>query len=135
MFCRYHLAQLRRAHEKFEAKGARIVAVGQGTPTDRDAFVDAHGPYPFPILCDPTRDTYRSYGLARGNLYNVVMHPNVIAKGAEAVLAGERQGRTIGDGMQLPGTFVISREGIVLFAHAGKQSSDFPSNEAVLAAL
>lgn len=135
MFCRYHLTQLRRAHETFEAKDAHIVAVGQGTPSDRDAFVSSHGPYPFPILCDPTRDAYRAYGLARGSLYNVAMHPNVIAKAAEAYLAGERQGRTIGDGMQLAGTFVISSEGIVLFAHAGKQSSDFPSNESVLAAI
>jgi peroxiredoxin len=126
---------LRRAHEKFEARNTRIVAVGQGTPSDRDDFLEAHGPYPFPVLCDPDRDAYRAYGLARGNLYNVGMHPKVIAKAAEAYGAGERQGRTVGDGMQLPGTFVISRDGVVLFAYAAKQSSDFPSIEAVLAAL
>jgi peroxiredoxin len=135
VFCRYHLTQLRRAHEKFEAIPARIVAVGQGTPADRDSFVEAHGPYPFPVLCDPDRDAFRAYGLARGSLYNVAMHPNVLAKATEAYLAGERQGRTVGDGMQLPGSFVVSSEGIVLFAHAGKQSSDFPSIDAVLAAL
>lgn len=135
MFCRYHLAQLRRAHQQFEAASANIVAIGQGTPDDRDAFVSAHGPYPFPILCDPTRDSYRAYGLARGSLYNVALHPKVLAKAAEAVAHGEVQGRTVGDGMQLAGTFVVSRAGVIVFAHAGKQSSDFPRNEAVLAAL
>lgn len=135
MFCRYHLAQLRRAREQFEARGAHIVAVGQGTLEDRDAFVSAHGPYPFPILCDPTRDSYAAYGLARGSLYNVAMHPKVLAKAAEAYAAGERQGRTVGDGMQLGGTFVIARDGVVIFAHEHKQSSDFPPNEKVLAAL
>lgn len=135
MFCRYHLAQLRRDRERFAAAGARIVAVGQGTASDRDSFVAAHGPYPFDVLCDPSRDAYKAYGLARGSLYNVALHPNVIAKGAEAFLAGERQGRTVGDGMQLGGTFLISPDGVVVFAHEHKQSSDFPSNDAVLAAL
>ena len=135
MFCRYHLAQLRRDHAKFDSAGARIVAVGQGTPSDRDDFLDAHGPYPFDVFCDPDRSAYHAYGLARGSVYNVALHPQVIAKGAEAFLAGERQGRTVGDGMQLGGTFAIGADGVIVFAHEHKQSSDSPPNDAVLAAL
>lgn len=135
MFCRYHLAQLRRDHNRFSSAGARVVAVGQGTPSDRDEFLGAHGPYPFDVLCDPHREAYRAWGLARGSLYNVAMHPKVVAKGAEAFMAGERQGRTVGDGLQLGGTFMIGPTGVILFAHEHKQSSDFPPNDAVLAAL
>lgn len=129
------MAQLRQDHETFEAAGTKIVCIAQGTTDDRDAFLEAHGPYPFPIYADPNRDAYVAYGLARGSLAQVIFNPAVIMAGVEAFQEGHRVEAIVGDPFQLSGTFVVGTDGIVQFAYPGKLSSDFPSNTTVLDAL
>lgn len=113
----------------------RIVCISQGDADDRAAFLDVHGPYPFPFLADPGRDAYVAYGLARGTLAQVIFNPAVIAAGMAAWQEGHKIESIVGDPFQLPGTFIVGTDGLVRYAHAGKLSSDFPSNEEVLAAL
>lgn len=126
---------MRRDHQRFAERGAQVVCVGQGTPQERAEFVEQQGPFPFDMLCDPTRAAYVAYGLARGTLYQVIFSPAVLAKGLEAYQEGHRIGPVVGDPFQLPGTFVVGTDGIVRFSSPGGLSSDFPPNDAVLAAL
>lgn len=126
---------MRRDHEAFEAKGVRIVCIAQGDDDDRAAFLDAHGPYPFPFLADPNRDAYVAYGLARGTLAQIIFNPAVIAAGMAAYQEGHKIESIVGDPFQLPGTFLVGRDGIVIYAHAGRLASDFPPNEDIFAAL
>ena len=111
------------------------MCIAQGDDDDRTAFLEAHGPFPFPIFSDPGRGAYVAYGLARGTLAQVIFNPAVIAAGMAAYQEGHKIESIVGDPFQLPGTFVVGRDGIVVYAHAGKLSSDFPPNETVLAAI
>lgn len=49
----------------FEKAGAQVVAVCQGEPERTVAVAKRRG-YSFPILCDPERKAYQSYGLPEG---------------------------------------------------------------------
>ncbi len=106
-----------------------------GDVEDRAAFLEANGPYPFPIYSDPSRDAYVAWGLARGTLGQIIFNPTIIAAGLAAFQEGHRTKAIVGDPFQLAGTFIIDTGGIVRFSHPGKQSSDFPPNDAVLVAL
>lgn len=126
---------MRRDHEIFERKGVRVVCISQGDADDRAAFLEVHGPYPFPFLADPHRDAYVAYGLARGTLAQVIFNPSVIAAGLAAYQEGHKIESIVGDPFQLPGTFLVGTDGRVIYAHAGRLSSDFPSNDDVFAAI
>lgn len=126
---------MRRDEQKFTEKGTRIVAIALGTPDERAEFLERFGPYPFPIFSDPGRDAYVAYGLARGTLAQVVFNPAVIQAGIAAFQEGHKIGPIHNDPYQLAGTFAVDTSGIVRFSHPGRLSSDFPPNDAVLAAL
>jgi peroxiredoxin len=119
---------LRDHHDEFADKGARVVVVGQGTPEDLDAFLQTR-PVPFETFVDPDRRAYGLYNLPRGTMRQVAYDPRVIKAGVVAASEGHIVGVPMGDGMQLPGSFVIS-DGVVVYAHRGKLSSDTaPINE------
>jgi hypothetical protein len=113
---------LRDHHDRFVAKRLRVVVVGQGTPEDLQAFLETR-PVPFETFVDPERAAYRLYNLPRGSMRQVAYDPRVIKAGVVAASEGHIVGVPMGDGMQLPGSFVIS-DGVVVYAHRGKLSSD-----------
>lgn len=49
----------------FEEVGAQVIAITQGEP-ERAAEVANRRGYPFPMLCDPERRSYETYGLLEG---------------------------------------------------------------------
>ena len=99
-----------------------MAVVGQGTPEDLQAFLQTR-PVPFETFVDPEREAYQLYNLPRGSIRQVAYDPRVIKAGVVAAAEGHIVGVPMGDGMQLPGSFVIS-EGVVVYAHRGKLSSD-----------
>jgi hypothetical protein len=113
---------LRERYDEFEKAGLSILAVSMGTPVDLTEFLDEHH-LPFELLCDPSAEAYRAYGLSRGNAYQVAMAPQVVASGIKAASEGHFIRPTVGDAMQLPGAFVVV-EGRIVYAHRGRLSSD-----------
>ena len=124
---------MRDHHDEFVDKGARVVVVGQGTPEDLHAFLETR-PVPFETFVDPERQAYRLYNLPRGSIRQVAYDPRVIKAGVVAASEGHIVGVPMGDGMQLPGSFVIS-DGVVVYAHRGKLSSDTAPIEELVSAL
>ena len=110
-----------------------MVVVGQGTPEDLRDFLETR-PVPFETFVDPERAAYALYNLPRGSLRQVAYDPRVIKAGVVAASEGHIVGVPMGDGMQLPGSFVI-KDGIVVYAHRGKLSSDTAPIEDLLNAL
>jgi hypothetical protein len=105
-----------------------VAVIGQGTHEDMRAFIETR-PVPFGTFADPTRDSYRAYGLARGNWRQTAYDPSVLRAGAAAAAEGHIVGRPMGDPRQLPGSFVI-QDGTVIYAHRAKTSADTaPVNE------
>jgi hypothetical protein len=65
----------------------------------------------------------------------VVFNPRVWLHGMTAAAAGYTPNQTIGDGMQLSGTFIVDRAGIIRFADYAEVSSDYTSADTLLAAI
>jgi peroxiredoxin len=107
--------------------------VTQGDAQQAQALCDRFDA-PFRCLADPQRDTYRAFGLKRGSLWEVV-GPPVYAPGLRAAARGHYVERAIGDVMQLPGTFIIDREGIVRWAKVARHAADHPSVGEIVSAL
>lgn len=124
---------MRRDHGRFVAAGARVVAVGQGTRKQAAGF-GAALELPFPVLADPARQGYTDYGLVEGDaaaFLNAEMWRAIVM----ALRRGARVGWVIGNACQLPGAVVVDRVGVVRYARPGRQASDTPSTEQLLAAL
>ena len=107
--------------------------VGQGAPDDLRRFLETR-PVPFETFVDPDRAAYRLYNLPRGSLRQVAYDPRVIKAGVVAASEGHIVGVPMGDGMQLPGSFVID-DGVVMYAHRGKLSSDTAPIDELLSAV
>jgi hypothetical protein len=64
-------------------------------------------------ISDPSRRLYAAFGLERGTI-GQLFGLKVWVRGFYAcLLAGHRLGRVVGDGMQMPGVFLIHRGQIV----------------------
>lgn len=61
--------------------------------------------------------------------------PAAIARGMGAARKGHHVEKAIGDVMQLPGTFIIDRDGTVRYARYGRHSGDHPQTSELVSAL
>ena len=124
---------MRDAHQDFAARGYDVVAVGQGAGSCSATFRKDND-LPFVVLGDPERAGYAAYGLDRGSLLDM-LRPSLVVAGVKATLGGARQSATEGDPLQMPGTFLVDRGGIVRYAHPGGHAGDIPSAKELLRAI
>jgi peroxiredoxin len=126
--------QLHRDREKFEAAGARLVVIGQGTPAHAAHFRDSHK-LDLPMYVDEGRESYKVAGTKVGTV-SELLGPRVIAKGAMASRRdGVVQGRTIGHPAQLGGVIVVGPGNEIVYVHLADDAGDNPANDQVLKAL
>jgi alkyl hydroperoxide reductase subunit AhpC len=124
------LAQLRHAHDRFQAAGVQVVAVGLGTPVRTREF-RASMRLPFPVLCDPRRRVYREYGLMR-------MRPGdsrALDSIARLAIATAQHGGALSrdqDMLQLGGVFIVDTAGMLRFTHRARTQYDNPSPDSLL---
>jgi peroxiredoxin len=120
-------------HEEIRAAGGDVVAIFQYRAEPTYHFCRKRD-VPFDCLGDPQREGYHAVGLERGPASEYV-GPHLAKSFLRAARHGARPGRPVGDVAQRPGTFVVSPEGKVLFAHYNKDSADHPSLDEILAAV
>ena len=120
-------------HKEFRAAGADVVAIFQYRADPTFHFCRKRS-VPFNCLGDPERDAYHAVGLERGPAKEYV-GPQLAKGFLRAARHGAFAGVPKGDVAQRPGTFVVSPEGVVLFAHYNKDSSDNPRIEDLLEAV
>jgi hypothetical protein len=126
--------QLHRDRDKFEAAGARLVVIGQGTPAHAQHFLREQHVEGLTLLVDPERKTYKAAG-AKVATFNELLGPKVVAKGLKRSLSdGVHQGRTVGHPAQLGGVLVVARDGSVVWAYMSDDAGDVPPNEPVIEA-
>jgi peroxiredoxin len=125
---------LGEAHEEFRKAGADVVAIFQYRAEPTFNFCRKRD-VPFDCLGDPLREGYRAVGLDRGSPREYVgpqLAKGFLRAARQGALPGNPQG---GDVSQRPGTFVVSPEGKVLYAHYHKDSADNPPISEILGAL
>ena len=64
MQCQNHVARLGQDYEKIQAMNAEVLVVGSGQPMQADRLAKSFN-LPFPVLADPDRSVYHTYGLDR----------------------------------------------------------------------
>lgn len=122
------------AHDDIRAAGGDIVAVFQYRADPTFHFCRKRG-VPFDCLGDPQREGYHAVGLERGGAREYIgpqLAKGFLRAARHGHVAGNPQG---GDVAQRPGTFVVSPEGRVLYAHYHHDSADNPPVNDVLAAI
>lgn len=88
---------------EFQAAGTEIVAIVNDTLEEARGYFEEHG-LPYPCGCDPEHEIYDLFGVA-----------------SKVTSLGQR-----------PGLFVVDREGLVRYAHIGRQQWEIPGNDEVL---
>jgi peroxiredoxin len=125
---------LSEAHEDFRKAGADVVAIFQYRAEPTYNFCRKRD-VPFDCLGDPILEGYRAVGLDRGSVREYVgpqLAKGFMRAARHGALPGNPQG---GDVAQRPGTFVVSPEGKVLYAHYHKDSADNPPMDEILEAV
>jgi len=130
------LAQLERARGRFERDGVGAVAMGLCLPAEARAVCGRRAPS-LRCLCDRSKAAYAAYGLADGDLFQLMLGPEVVAGYARAAMQGHlARPASSGDiWRMLPGTFAIDAEGVVRAVHYARHAGDQPDLDAMLASL
>ncbi len=123
--------QLHNARKQFDETGFQVVLVGLGSAEQAEQFKKEFS-LTFPIVCDPQKELYRQYGLGRGGA-SALASPAVLLRGMRAMTRGYVPGIPRGDVLQMPGVFLISTEGNILYSYYSKDASDHPAIETLLA--
>ena len=120
-------------HEEIREAGGDVVAIFQYRAEPTFHFCRKRN-VPFDCLGDPEREGYHAVGSrARARPRSTSGRSSQGAscgRRAHGAIGGNPQG---GDVAQRPGTFVVSPEGTVLYAHYNKDSADHPRIDDVLA--
>ncbi len=122
------------AHEEFRKAGAEVVAIFQYRAEPTANFCRRRGVDHITCLGDPERQAYHAVGLERWGPKEVV-GPQLAKGFLRAARHGAFPGVPKGDTAQRPGTFVVSPEGKVVYAHYHKDSADNPPVEDLLTAV
>ncbi len=130
--CLDHAVVMREASLDIQAAGADVVLVTMDDPERLHAF-KVRWKLPFVCLADPRQEAYRAFQCPRGSLWQVAGP----AMWWRAIKSLFRRGAGLvrSDPMQLPGSFVIDRGGVLRFAHRSRNSADWASPEELVAAV
>lgn len=123
-FCREAIADLAAQRPQLEAAGALPVLVHLSDEEQAALWLADTGLADLPRISDPARELYASFGLARGGL-SQLFGPRVWWRGLRAAMAGHGVGRLQGDGLQMPGAFLV-RDGKVRMAYRHRSAADRP---------
>jgi peroxiredoxin len=134
--CKEMLDELVAGKDQIEAAGLNIAIVTQGTPESAALFASQYAPGLL-TLSDEERKAYRAYGLERGNLFQTFLNLKVIA----AVSRSSRKGYKVEpppagqDAMQMSGTFIISKEGLIELPYYYDHIADHPPLDLLLSGV
>jgi len=130
--CQMKISELRSDADSFARAGCRLFAVLQSDPAVVREALGAD--MPFTIICDPRERIFGLYGVKPGGILGYIA-PSVIIKAVKAAKGGFRHGRKEGRELQVPAVFIVDGDGIIAFAHYGKNIGDLPGNGEILAKL
>lgn len=142
LFSRDYAVALHRERHRFAAAGARLVAIGPGTPAQASRFLEDHG-VRVALLVDSDRRSYRAAG-ARTATLTELFGLRIILRGVIRMIGSRlprrgsvaiTPGRVISHDAQLGGVLVVAPDESVRYAHMSQDASDNPPIREVLAAV
>ncbi|OYP32989.1 peroxiredoxin-like family protein [Rhodopirellula sp. MGV] len=125
-FCREALDDLRQQRAELERQGITLVLVHMGDNTEQATFFDRYGLDDVHRISDPSCHLYQAFGLQRGGP-SQLFPPGVWWRGFQAAIVNRHGfGNLIGDGFQMPGTFLL-KDGRIVKAYRHKTSGSRPN--------
>jgi len=138
---RERAARLQSEYSQYLQLGASVVVIGQGGPERAAAYAERNK-IPCPVLCDPTYQSYRAYDLLEGKPSQIVFDASDellkcdLDAGRQLQHSRLNTERTLVDSpWQLPGEFVVDKNGIVRLAYRYQYCEDWPNPLVLLAAI
>lgn len=86
------------------------------------------------FLADPELSAYHAYGLGRHSVLEAY-GPGIVWQYLRWMLGGRRLRTTTQDTLQRGGDFVVGRDGRLIFAHVGRDQSERPTVDELVAAI
>lgn len=124
-FCREALADLRAQRPALTRAGVTICLVHMVDDAKAGATFERYGLGDVARVSDPDKALYRAFDLARGSL-SQLFGPRLWLRGIGAgLLRGHLVGPLAGDGLQMPGAFLVHR-GRVVRAFRHEDAADRP---------
>jgi peroxiredoxin len=126
--CQYEISKLTHKGELIESHNIQVIVILQSKVEN----VNAHhivSQFPFTIACDPKGELFQLYHVPTGNILSYIAG---FSKGLKVIFKGMKHGRFEGKEMQLPADFLIDKDGIIQFAHYGKNPGDSTPIEKIL---
>ncbi|MEM7116233.1 MAG: peroxiredoxin-like family protein [Chloroflexota bacterium] len=110
-----------------------ILFIFQGSVAEGEAFFDGLWPEARAVSDSP-KQFYNAFGLKRGGLKEM-FGPQVFACGLRAARKGHTIGKPIGDPWEMPGMFLVSQDGAVLWQHDFSHAGDHPNFKEITAVV
>ena len=126
------MVDVRRDYDSLGDAGGELVVITMGDIEQTDQFRRSFDA-PFTFLADTEQTAYRAYGLARGTLGQIA-GPSVWLPAIKALARGGA-GKPVGDIRQMPGSFVIDRQGIIRYTHYPTHQADRPRPDDIIRVL
>jgi len=104
--------------------GLRITAVGLGEPKHAQRYCGKLAPS-IDCLTQTTTEPYYAYGLRQATAKEL-LSVSLFTASARALVNGHRQGEATGDVKMLPGTFIVDREGTIIYTYYSSHAGDHP---------
>jgi peroxiredoxin len=124
-FCNLQLHELAKRNADFQARGVSLVAISVELPSEESKTQAQHG-ITFPMLSDPKLEAH--------SLFNVVHRPDrkeisaLKGFGVDLVArSGQKHQR-----FAVPGVFLVSKQGVVLWSHVDEDYTTRPSADQLL---
>lgn len=141
--CRYDVHVISQRYQEFLDKDAQVYVVMQSDPqVVRDDLAKSPIAIPIEIICDTDLNIYKTLNIetwgepgSKPVITDLSVMEKLQAKGAAAAGAGFSHGKYEGLEEQLPAMFITNDQGVVEYAHYGKDIMDMPVVDEVLALL
>jgi peroxiredoxin len=106
-FCREAMADICKARPKIEANGTCIVLVHMSDEETAARYFKKYKIDDIASVSDPELHLYKAFGLARGTINQIMGFRSFLRGFKTIVIDGHGAGAVIGDGLQMPGVFMI----------------------------
>lgn len=127
------MERVRSRQQDLDAANAVLLVIA-AEPLESLSKVAQEEKWTGPVLADPDRGVYRTYGLSRLPWYRVFT-PKAALLYLGFILQGRFPGKPGQDVMQQGGDFIVDREGTIRFAKTGSRSHDRPPIDDLMRAL
>ncbi|MDX2110819.1 MAG: SelL-related redox protein [Verrucomicrobiota bacterium] len=111
-FCQEALSDLEKVRASIESRGVKLALVHMSDPFSGRAAFSRWGLTDVSAISDPACELYAVFGLGQGTLRQLFGIKSVM-RGLALMKRGYKVGRLQGDGLRMPGVFLISHGRIV----------------------